>query len=91
MHDDLQQLSLKHPAVRAKLGLPDKDSPSSAADSGISTPAITPSSEPEKLQKVSLEDISPATTPLSEPKKSQKVFLEDLSPKELINVSDLKF
>ncbi|PON36602.1 Membrane insertase [Trema orientale] len=55
----LQQLSLQHPDVRSKLGLPDVVTPSSTADSDISTLAITPSSEPEKLQKVSLEDLSP--------------------------------
>lgn len=55
----LQNLSLKHSAVRAKLDLPDKKSPSSAADLGVITPAITPSSEPEKLQQVPLKDLSP--------------------------------
>ncbi|GMN25994.1 hypothetical protein TIFTF001_001138 [Ficus carica] len=56
----IQQLSLKHPVVRAKLGLPDKDNSSPAADSaGTSTPAITASSKPEIQQEVSVEDLSP--------------------------------
>lgn len=56
----IQQLSLKHPAVRAKLGLPDKDNSSPAADSaGTSTPAITASSKPEIQQEVPVEDLSP--------------------------------
>ena len=87
----LQQLSLKNPTVRAKLGIPDKDDPSSGADSDNNIPVITPSREPEKLQKVSLEDLSPAITPSSEAEKLQKAFLDDLSPKELLNVSDLQF
>lgn len=77
----LQQLSLKHPVVRAKLGLPDKDNSSPATDSaGTSTPAITASRKPEIQQEVSVEDLS----------FQQEVSVEDLSPKELISVSGLE-
>ncbi|PON36601.1 Membrane insertase [Trema orientale] len=55
----IQSLTLKHPAVRAKLELPDKKSPTSDADSGVSSPAVTPLSEPKKLHQVSLKDLSP--------------------------------
>ncbi|PON45493.1 Membrane insertase [Parasponia andersonii] len=55
----LQSLTLKHPAVRAKLELPDKKSPTSDADSGVSSPAVTPLSEPKNLHHVSLKDLSP--------------------------------
>lgn len=56
----LQQLSLKHPVVREKLGLPDKDNSSSAAVSvGTSSPAKIASSKPEKQLKKSVEELSP--------------------------------
>ncbi|EXC29910.1 ALBINO3-like protein 2 [Morus notabilis] len=56
----IQQLSLKHPVVREKLGLPDKDNSSSAAVSvGTSSPAIIASSKPEKQLKKSVEELSP--------------------------------
>ncbi|XP_062084221.1 ALBINO3-like protein 2, chloroplastic [Humulus lupulus] len=81
----IQQLSLKNPAVLVKLGLSDKITFSSAADSGNSIPAITSSSEPKKNQLVFLEDLSPI--PSTKPEKLKEVFLEDLSPKELLNLS----
>lgn len=58
----LQQISLKHPAVRAKLGLPDKadPSPSVALDTEkMATSILTPTSRPEKLKQVSVQDLSP--------------------------------
>lgn len=58
----LQQISLKHPAVRAKLGLPDKadPGPSAASDSEkMATSILTPISRPEKLKQVSVQDLSP--------------------------------
>lgn len=55
----LQQLTLKHPAVRAKLGLPDKVDPKEASDSEkMSTSVLTPTSRPEKLKQVSVQDLS---------------------------------
>ncbi|KAF3452436.1 hypothetical protein FNV43_RR02869 [Rhamnella rubrinervis] len=58
----VQQISLNHPAVRAKLGLPDKDGPSPRAASDSEKPGtsiLTPISRPEKLQQVSVQDLSP--------------------------------
>ncbi|KAG6703279.1 hypothetical protein I3842_07G076000 [Carya illinoinensis] len=48
----IQQLSLRHPAVRAKLGLPDKDAPTV-------DPGITPIDSPIKQGKVSVQSLSP--------------------------------
>lgn len=61
MHNQLlQQLTLKHPAVRAKLGLPDKVDRREASDSEkMSTSVFTPTSTPEKLKQVSVQDLSP--------------------------------
>lgn len=56
----LQQISLNHPAVRAKLGLPDKDDPRprAASDSEkMGTSILTPITRPEKLRQV--DDLCP--------------------------------
>ncbi|KAH7543432.1 ALBINO3-like protein 2, chloroplastic [Ziziphus jujuba] len=56
----IQQLTLKHPAVRAKLGLPDKVDRREASDSEkMSTSVLTPTSTPKKLKQVSVQDLSP--------------------------------
>ncbi|XP_050223556.1 ALBINO3-like protein 2, chloroplastic [Mercurialis annua] len=55
----VQQMSLKHPDIRAKLGLPAKDSPKTSAESeevGIPQASVT---APSKDGKVSAENLSP--------------------------------
>ncbi|KAJ0079894.1 hypothetical protein Patl1_24092 [Pistacia atlantica] len=55
----IQQLSLKHPAVRVKLGLPDKDAPSALEKSEeIDSPGKHLDS-PAKQRKISLKDLTP--------------------------------
>ncbi|KAJ0013906.1 hypothetical protein Pint_21327 [Pistacia integerrima] len=54
-----QQLSLKHPAVRVKVGLPDKDAPSALEKSEeIDSPGKHLYS-PAKQRKISLKDLTP--------------------------------
>ncbi|XP_062084220.1 ALBINO3-like protein 2, chloroplastic [Humulus lupulus] len=53
-----QHFLLKHPAVRAKLGLP-VEKYLNSADSSVTTPAITTTSEPKKPHQISLEALSP--------------------------------
>ncbi|XP_031249837.1 ALBINO3-like protein 2, chloroplastic [Pistacia vera] len=55
----IQQLSLKHHAVRAKLGLPDKDAPSALEKSEeIDSPGKHLDS-PAKQRKISVKDLTP--------------------------------
>ncbi|XP_021282443.1 ALBINO3-like protein 2, chloroplastic isoform X2 [Herrania umbratica] len=56
----IQQLTLKHPAVRAKLGLPDKDALARVENSGESSAAGTPSVEPpSKQHRIAVQNLSP--------------------------------
>ncbi|GAV80014.1 60KD_IMP domain-containing protein/TPR_2 domain-containing protein/TPR_16 domain-containing protein, partial [Cephalotus follicularis] len=56
----IQQLFLKHPAVRAKLGLPDKNTQTTAENfKKVDAPVLTPSDIPEDWQKISVENLSP--------------------------------
>ncbi|BBH06810.1 Membrane insertion protein, OxaA/YidC with tetratricopeptide repeat domain, partial [Prunus dulcis] len=56
----IQQLVLKDPAVRAKLGLPDKDAPTDTAISEKpGTPEISPLASPTRWKKITLQNLSP--------------------------------
>ncbi|KAM4079923.1 hypothetical protein ACJW30_09G152000 [Castanea mollissima] len=56
----IQQLCLKHPVVRVKLGLPDKAAPTIAANSGEDFPAqLTISDSPTKKREISVQNLSP--------------------------------
>ncbi|XP_050381361.1 ALBINO3-like protein 2, chloroplastic [Argentina anserina] len=56
----IQQLALKNPTIRAKLGLLDNDEPTKAVDSGkLGTPEISPLASPTKMKKISLQNLSP--------------------------------
>ncbi|WRX25195.1 hypothetical protein QQP08_017682 [Theobroma cacao] len=56
----IQQLTLKHPAVRAKLGLPDKDALATVENSEESSTAGTPSVEPpSKQRRIAVQNLSP--------------------------------
>jgi hypothetical protein len=56
----LQQLSLRHPAVRAKLGLPDKGAPTAAGNSEETVaPRITSTDSPTNQRKISVENLHP--------------------------------
>ena len=60
MQSTVQQLSLKHPVVRAKLGLPDKAAPTIAANSGENfTAQLTISDSPTKKREISVQNLSP--------------------------------
>lgn len=50
----LQQLTLQHPAVRSKLGLPLKDAPV-----GTNNPGKAPLDTPTKWKRISVEKLSP--------------------------------
>lgn len=55
-----QQLALKDPAVRAKLGLPHKDAPTVTPNpEEAGTPEISPLASPTKLKKINLQNLSP--------------------------------
>ncbi|XP_059436923.1 ALBINO3-like protein 2, chloroplastic [Corylus avellana] len=56
----IQQLSLRHPAVRAKLGLPDKGAPTAAGNSGeTAAPGITSTDSPTKQRQISVKNLHP--------------------------------
>ncbi|KAA8514816.1 hypothetical protein F0562_017995 [Nyssa sinensis] len=56
----MEQLSLNHPGVHKKLGLPGKDAPLAAATSvATNTPGIALSDSPIKLQKISVQNLTP--------------------------------
>ncbi|CAB4316078.1 unnamed protein product [Prunus armeniaca] len=56
----IQQLVLRDPAVRAKLGLPDKDAPTDTAISEKpGTPEISPLASPTRWKKITLQNLSP--------------------------------
>ncbi|XP_021904422.1 ALBINO3-like protein 2, chloroplastic isoform X1 [Carica papaya] len=56
----IQQLSLKHPAVRAKLGLPINSTPRAAAKSEeVVTAEIRSSGSPSKGRRIPVKDLSP--------------------------------
>ncbi|KAJ7978240.1 ALBINO3-like protein 2, chloroplastic [Quillaja saponaria] len=54
----IQQLSLRHPAVRAKLWLPDQNSPTTASED-IVTPKTMSLDSPNKWGKIPVQDLSP--------------------------------
>ncbi|KAJ4709239.1 ALBINO3-like protein 2, chloroplastic [Melia azedarach] len=54
----IQQLSLKHPAIRSKLGLPDKHVPAAATKSGESD-GETNLDSPAKQRKISVKELAP--------------------------------
>ncbi|XP_031263076.1 ALBINO3-like protein 2, chloroplastic isoform X2 [Pistacia vera] len=55
----IQQLSLKHPAVRAKLGLPDKDAPSALEKSEETDSLEKHLDSPAKQRLISVKDLTP--------------------------------
>ncbi|PRQ41569.1 putative membrane insertase OXA1/ALB3/YidC, tetratricopeptide-like helical domain-containing protein [Rosa chinensis] len=56
----IQQLALKDPAVRAKLGLPDNDRPTETENSEkLGIPELSPLASPTKMKKISLQNLSP--------------------------------
>lgn len=55
----MQQLFLKHPNVRAKLGLLDKNNAKAAEESKEDAPATLPISKPVKPGHVYVKDLSP--------------------------------
>ncbi|KAM2118568.1 hypothetical protein EV2_011067 [Malus domestica] len=56
----IQQLALKDPALRAKLGLPDKDAPTVTPNpEEAGTPDISPLASPTKWKKINLQNLSP--------------------------------
>ncbi|EEF50069.1 ALBINO3-like protein 2, chloroplastic [Ricinus communis] len=55
----IQQMSLKHPAVRAKLGLPAKDAPAASADSEEMGSPQASLDAPSKNGKVPVENLNP--------------------------------
>ncbi|KAL5834407.1 hypothetical protein ACOSQ4_013904 [Xanthoceras sorbifolium] len=56
----IQNLSLQHPVIRSKLGLPDKNAPTAAARSEQSdAPEITILDSSKKQRKVSAKDLKP--------------------------------
>ncbi|GLT55387.1 hypothetical protein SLA2020_285150 [Shorea laevis] len=56
----IQQLTLRHPAVRGEIGLPDKGAPTAAINSGETiAPGITSTDFPTKQHKISVENLHP--------------------------------
>ncbi|KAJ1443538.1 Tetratricopeptide-like helical domain superfamily [Sesbania bispinosa] len=58
----IQHVTLRHPAVLAKLGLLDKNSQEAASEEigrSKTTPSLSPLDSPEKWQKIPIEDMSP--------------------------------
>ena len=72
----MQQLSLRNPTIRAKLGLPDKNTSATASDSQeLIAPETTPANSPEG-QKVPAEKLSPKQlVAVSPANKSCKIHL----------------
>lgn len=87
----LQLLTIRHPTVRAKLGLPDKQAPNAAAKK-MHTPGEGSLGPPTKQEYISPESISPQELPgiksMDPQRKQHKISIETLSPPELIAVSD---
>lgn len=81
----MQQLTLRHPAVREKLGLQDMDSQKEA-------PKMLPLNSPELQEKTSFVTVSDDTSAsktvsTDSSEKWLKISAENLSPRELTNVS----
>ncbi|KAL5538697.1 hypothetical protein UlMin_044465, partial [Ulmus minor] len=55
----IQQLSLQHPDIRAKFGLPDKDKLIAKIPEDMGTPEAPPFNPPENLNETSVQDLSP--------------------------------
>lgn len=82
----LQQLTIRHPTVCAKLGLPDRQPQNAAAKQGLFRP-------PTKQQyMLPPESISPQGLPgiksMDPQSKQHEISIESLSPPELIAVSE---
>lgn len=87
----MQQLTIRHPTVRAKLGLPDKQAPNAAAKE-MHTPGEGSLGPPTKQQYISPESVSPQELPgiksMYPRRKQHQIPIESLSPQDLIAVSD---
>lgn len=84
----LQQLTIRHPTVRAKLGLPDKQAPNAAAEK-MNAPGEGPLGTPTNQ---SPESMFPQELPgiklIDAQGKQHEISIERLSPPELISVRD---
>ncbi|CBI17666.3 hypothetical protein AAG906_013567 [Vitis piasezkii] len=86
----IQQLTIRHPTVRAKLGLPDKQAPNAAAKE-MHTPGEGSLGPPTKQQYISPESVSPQELPgiksMYPRRKQHQIPIESLSPRDLIALS----
>ncbi|KAJ0079028.1 hypothetical protein Patl1_24088 [Pistacia atlantica] len=75
-----QQLSLKYPAVRAKLGLPDKDAPSALEKSEEIDSPEKHLDSPAKQRKISVKDLTPKELVAGNHYRPAKIPLTLVSP-----------
>ncbi|KAK7394686.1 hypothetical protein VNO78_15221 [Psophocarpus tetragonolobus] len=80
----IQHLTLRHPAVLAKLGLVDKTSHKVASEEiSASKTSPSPGLQDNILRAAVQETVSPEKCPLDSPEKWHRIPIEEMSPKEL--------
>ncbi|XP_020234761.1 ALBINO3-like protein 2, chloroplastic [Cajanus cajan] len=84
----IQHIALRHPAVLAKLGLQDKNSPKVASkEIDASKTAPLPGLQDNSSTTTIKETVSPKKNPLDSPEKWHRIPTEEMSPKELTALS----
>lgn len=84
----MQQITLRHPAVLAKLGLLDNSQKGASEQIAASKTAPSPGLQDNIPTAATKETVSPEKNPLDSPEKWHRIPIEEMSPKELITVSE---
>ncbi|KAH1234990.1 ALBINO3-like protein 2, chloroplastic [Glycine max] len=85
----IQQITLRHPAVLAKLGLLDNSPKGASEEIGASKTAPSPGLQDNIPTAAIKETVSPEKNPLDSPEKWHRIPIEEMSPKELITLAVL--
>ncbi|KAG4992635.1 hypothetical protein JHK87_026092 [Glycine soja] len=83
----IQQITLRHPAVLAKLGLLDNSPKGASEEIGASKTAPSPGLQDNIPTAAIKETVSPEKNPLDSPEKWHRIPIEEMSPKELITLA----
>ncbi|KAH1199833.1 ALBINO3-like protein 2, chloroplastic [Glycine max] len=82
----IQQITLRHPAVLAKLGLLDNSQKGASEQIAASKTAPSPGLQDNIPTAATKETVSPEKNPLDSPEKWHRIPIEEMSPKELLAV-----
>lgn len=83
----IQQITLRHPAVLAKLGLLDNSQKGASEQIAASKTAPSPGLQDNIPTAATKETVSPEKNPLDSPEKWHRIPIEEMSPKELVTLA----